>query len=111
MLMIMVFSNLKTFSFNRRNHHEKENYLYILILIGLQTYLKNAFADEFDTSLLVGESAKGDISRFYSDGQIPAGKQLVDLMLIRFGKDNLTSMLRIMVSRSALHKVMSLSSV
>lgn len=58
---------------------KKENYLYILILIGLQTYLKNAFADEFDTSLLVGESAKGDISRFYSDGQIPAGKQLADI--------------------------------
>lgn len=28
---------------------------------------------------MVGESAKGDISRFYSDGQIPAGKQLADI--------------------------------
>lgn len=35
------------------------------------------FAEEFDTSLLVGKSAQGDISRFYQNSEIPPGKQLV----------------------------------
>lgn len=58
---------------------KKENYLYILILLGLQSSLKNAIADEFETSLLVGKSAQGDISRFFTDSKIPSGKQLADL--------------------------------
>lgn len=58
---------------------KKENYLYFLILLGLQSCLKNAIADEFETSLLVGKSAQGDISRFYTDSKIPSGKQLADL--------------------------------
>lgn len=58
---------------------KKENYLYFLILLGLQSCLKNAVADEFETSLLVGKSAQGDISRFYTDSKIPSGKQLADL--------------------------------
>nr|EHZ7766180.1 fimbrial biogenesis outer membrane usher protein [Providencia rettgeri]EIJ7169322.1 fimbrial biogenesis outer membrane usher protein [Providencia rettgeri] len=58
---------------------KKENYLYLLILIGLQSYQKNSIADEFETSLLVGKSAQGDISRFYTDNNIPSGKQLADL--------------------------------
>ncbi|BBG61082.1 fimbria/pilus outer membrane usher protein [Providencia rustigianii] len=58
---------------------KRENYFYILILIGLQTYSKNSLSDEFDTSLLVGESGKGDISRFYAEGKIPSGKQLADV--------------------------------
>ncbi|WP_255254444.1 FimD/PapC N-terminal domain-containing protein [Providencia rettgeri] len=58
---------------------KKENYLYLLILIGLQSYQKNSIADEFETSLLVGKSAQGDISRFYTDSKIPSGKQLAEL--------------------------------
>ena len=58
---------------------KKENYLYILILIGLQSNIKNSIADEFKTSLLVGKSAQGDISRFTMDSNIPSGKQLVDV--------------------------------
>ncbi|EQC1054259.1 fimbrial biogenesis outer membrane usher protein [Providencia rettgeri] len=58
---------------------KKENYLYLLILIGLQSYQKNSIADEFETSLLVGKSAQGDISRFYTDNNIPSGKQLAEL--------------------------------
>ncbi|HGJ5875506.1 MAG TPA: FimD/PapC N-terminal domain-containing protein [Arsenophonus sp.] len=42
-------------------------------------YIPELFAEEFDTSLLVGKSAQGDISRFYQNSEVLPGKQLVDI--------------------------------
>lgn len=53
---------------------------YVLsLIIGIQFYTQNLYAEEFDTSLLVGRSKNGDISRFYIDEKIPKGEQLVDV--------------------------------
>ncbi|MFS1563299.1 MAG: hypothetical protein ACL7AX_06615 [Candidatus Arsenophonus phytopathogenicus] len=61
------------------------------------------FAEEFDTSLLVGKSAQGDISRFYQNSEIPPGKQFevnigeknqnisIDAKDAKDAKDELTS--------------------
>ncbi|WP_140180317.1 fimbria/pilus outer membrane usher protein [Providencia stuartii] len=56
-----------------------QNYLYILILIGLPSYTKYSLADDFDMSLLIGQSALGDISRLNHKDTIPEGKQLADI--------------------------------
>lgn len=58
---------------------KKLKYLSILVAIGMQNYAQNLYAEEFDTSLLVGKANKGDISRFYSEDKVPEGKQLVDV--------------------------------
>jgi outer membrane usher protein len=59
---------------------KKIYYLYnSLILLGILDYMPELFAEEFDTTLLVGKSAQGDISRFYRNSEIPPGKQLVDI--------------------------------
>ncbi|MBG2802718.1 FimD/PapC N-terminal domain-containing protein [Proteus mirabilis] len=54
-------------------------YLSVLIFLGIQNYTQNLYAEGFDTSLLVGKSKHGDISRFYIDDKVPEGKQLVDV--------------------------------
>lgn len=101
----------KTFSFNRRNHHEKENYLYILILIGLQTYLKmHLQMNSIPPFWWVNLQKEIFLVSIRMD-KFQRANNLRTSMLIRFGKDSLTSMLKIMVSKSALRKVMSLSSV
>jgi len=52
-----------------------------IILTGLLILTKNSTASEFDTSLLVGNSAQADISRFYTDDKYPVGQQLVDVYI------------------------------
>lgn len=79
MLMILVFINHKILNSNRDNIVNNPRYLSILIFLGIQNYTQNLYAEEFDTSLLVGNSKNGDISRFYIDDKIPEGKQLVDV--------------------------------
>ncbi len=79
MLMILVFINHKILNSNRDNIVNNPRYLSILIFLGIQHYTQNLYAEGFDTSLLVGNSKNGDISRFYIDDKIPEGKQLVDV--------------------------------
>ncbi|NMX63117.1 fimbria/pilus outer membrane usher protein [Pseudomonas sp. WS 5079] len=41
--------------------------------------LDKAYAETFDTSLMAGKSRESDLSRFYANSEIPAGKQDVDI--------------------------------
>lgn len=79
MLMILVFINHRILNSNRDNIVNNSKYLSVLIFLGMQNYTQNLYAEGFDTSLLVGKSKNGDISRFYIDDKIPEGKQLVDV--------------------------------
>ena len=49
----------------------------ILIIAGLWSYPREGFTEEFDTTLLAGESAKGDISRLYQENTLPSGEVLL----------------------------------
>ena len=69
----------------------------ILIIAGLWSYPREGFTEEFDTSLLAGESAKGDISRLYRENTLPSGEQLMDVYVnntwkgqftVQVGEDN-----------------------
>lgn len=69
----------------------------ILIIAGLWSYPREGFTEEFDTSLLAGESAKGDISRLYQENTLPSGEQLMDVYVnntwkgqftVQVGEDN-----------------------
>lgn len=79
MLMILVFINRRILNSNRDNIVNNSKYLSALIFLGMQNYTQNLYAEGFDTSLLVGKSKNGDISRFYMDDKVPEGKQLVDV--------------------------------
>ncbi|HCH51697.1 MAG TPA: usher protein FimD [Proteus sp.] len=65
---------------------KNKKYLSILIFIGMQNYTQNLYAEGFDTSLLVGKSKYGDISRFYIEDKVPEGKQLVDIYVNQIWK-------------------------
>lgn len=41
--------------------------------------LDKAYAETFDTSLMAGKSRESDMSRFYANSEIPAGKQDIDV--------------------------------
>lgn len=58
---------------------KRQYYSYVLLLIILHNYSSYSLADNFDLSLLVGQAALGDTSRFNEDSKISAGKQLVDI--------------------------------
>lgn len=79
MLMILVFINHRILNSNRDSIVNNPKYLSILIFLGMQHYAQDLYAEGFDTSLLVGKSKNGDISRFYIDDKVPEGKQLVDV--------------------------------
>ncbi|WP_259048800.1 fimbria/pilus outer membrane usher protein [Klebsiella sp. BIGb0407] len=58
-----------------------DNFKRVIIVTGLLILTKNSTASEFDTSLLVGNSAQADMSRFYTDDKYPVGQQLVDVYI------------------------------
>ncbi|MEG0279062.1 MAG: fimbria/pilus outer membrane usher protein [Morganella sp. (in: enterobacteria)] len=66
----------------------------ILIIAGLWSYPREGFTEEFDTSLLAGESAKGDISRLYQENTLPSGEQLMDVHVNNTWKGQFTVLVR-----------------
>ncbi|CDK66182.1 type 1 fimbriae anchoring protein FimD [Morganella morganii IS15] len=62
----------------------------ILIIAGLWSYPREGFTEEFDTTLLAGESAKGDISRLYQENTLPSGDQLMDVYVNNTWKGQFT---------------------
>ncbi|EKT64656.1 fimbria/pilus outer membrane usher protein [Providencia burhodogranariea] len=58
---------------------KRQHYSYLLLLIILHNYTDYSLADNFDVSLLIGQAALSDISRFNDDSKILVGEQLVDI--------------------------------
>lgn len=55
------------------------NKLVTTLMVSWLFLLGNAYAETFDTSLMAGNSRESELSRFYMNAEIPAGKQDIDI--------------------------------